>query len=689
MAEAKREIHWRPWGEEAFALSRKLGRPVLLDIGATWCHWCHVMEETTYSDDEVIRLVEEFYVPIKVDRDRNPEIDRRYQSLVGSVTGEGGWPLTAILTPEGDLITGGTYFPAKDGGGRPGLRRVLRDTANQWRTRSKTGGLDTYRLGTGEPKVPLSSDGEAQRKFLGSVSDSIETNFDELHGGFGLAPKFPHPFSVSLAFALEHSQHNERLGRIAWETLKHMADGGVHDQLGGGFHRYSVDAAWHIPHFEKLAIDQAFLLRNFLELHAVSHDEEALLVVRGIVGFCREVLSDSHPGLASSQDADRFPGDDGSYFTWTRRELAEHLTREELRVVQHRFGIDTDGTMPHDPDQNVLYRLFSNKEIAEAMGLSEEEVGRLLGSALQKMRGLRASRKVPAVDVTRYASVNGYLAGALALAGRVLGDTELVQAAEAAVGLFISPKIAQRGVPHEVSRDGDPRGWGILEDQASIAWGLLDLAEVTGKKSLLDSAHSLLEFISTKFTDSSGLLSDIAPDVFDGHIPSSAGQQRFPLEDTPLLSPNAAVALAWERFADLSGETGATDRAWKLFTAAIPHLEGTGFFASSMALAAHLHTIEPVKVTIVGDRARSQELLRSALETFHPRKVVLDGRAFDGMTLPPESEASLSQDSADAFAIICIGNRCLSPERDAVRLSESIRTAGRGAKDGKGPTLPG
>ncbi len=677
MVDARREIHWRPWGEEAFSDARKLGRPILLDIGATWCHWCHVMEETTYSDEEVTRLVEEYYIPVKVDRDRNPEVDRRYQFLVGSVTGEGGWPLTAILTPEGDLITGGTYFPPKDTGGRPGLRRILRDTHEQWKGRGKEGGMDTYRLGVGEPKAPLSADSTAQGKFFQGVLDSLQASYDDAHGGFGHAPKFPHPLSITLAFAAGKMRQDDRLAQIAVETLQRMAEGGVFDQLGGGFHRYSVDHGWHIPHFEKLATDQAFHLRNYIEAFEFTGEDRHLGVVREIVRYLREVMALPEGGFASSQDADRSPGDDGSYFTWSRKELLEILTRDEWRVFQRRYGVDTEGLMPHSSDQNVLFQLFPPEEIASSLNISLDATNALLTSAIGKAQSRRKDRKSPTVDPTRYAVPNGYLGGALALAGRLSADLELIGTAEKAVELFVGKDLPQSGVPHEVRPDGTRTGRGILEDQVAIASGLLDLAEVTGKATYLRSAGKLLEFIQTKFRDSSGLLSDIADGVFDGHIPPGAGDKRFPLEDAPLLSPNSAAAIALLRYADLTGTSEPATAASAIISSAIPHLEGAGFFASSIALAQLISQTEPLKVGVIGKGPAFSELLEIAVRHYYPRKLVLAASELADQAFPPGSLPATVSEGKKAMAIVCLGQRCLAPAYDVSELKERLASLGK------------
>ncbi|MCI4344582.1 MAG: DUF255 domain-containing protein, partial [Thermoplasmata archaeon] len=361
----EQSIDWFPWGSEAFELARRTNRPVLLDIGAAWCHWCHVMDEGTYADSEVARLLRSQFVTVKVDRDENPEVDRRYQRQVGALTGEGGWPLTAFLTPEGDVFLGGTYFPPQDGLGRPGFRRVLKEVARLWKEEPETirRNAAAVRDALGRSRDPGASPvGPSPSAFLESVRGHLLESFDTVNGGFGQAPKFPHPTGVAFllwdAFASREDGSAER----ARTTLLRMADGGLHDQVGGGFHRYAVDEGWHIPHFEKMGVDNAALLDVFVEGARRFGEPRFVETVRDTVDWVSSVLWQPHGGFGASQDADNAPGDDGSYFTWSRPELKAVLTADELRLVTRFFGVGSDGRMPHDPERNVLFRLMTVDE---------------------------------------------------------------------------------------------------------------------------------------------------------------------------------------------------------------------------------------------------------------------------------------------------------------------------------------
>ncbi|HTT25909.1 MAG TPA: DUF255 domain-containing protein, partial [Thermoplasmata archaeon] len=411
---AEQSIDWHPWGSEPFELAKSLRRPVLLDVGATWCHWCHVMDEGTYSDGEVARLIAEHFVAIKVDRDEHPEVDRRYQRQVGALTGEGGWPLTAFLTPDGMAFLGGTYFPAEDGHhGRPGLRRVLREVARIYAEEPEKVDQNTGALRDALARMrshgPPPGPAVGPTALIAQVAERLATSYDPVHAGFGHAPKFPHPSGLSFLLWSSFATGDARSAARARETLLRMADGGLFDQLGGGFHRYSVDEGWHVPHFEKMAIDNAALLGTYVEGAARFADarleETAGRTARWIV----EVLERPDGGFGASQDADNAPGDDGRFFTWSRAELRAILSEDELKAVTRHFGIGTEGRMPQDPDQNVLYRLMPVAEVARTIGRPVEEVERTIAGATAKMQEARARRPVPFVDPARYGLINGAL----------------------------------------------------------------------------------------------------------------------------------------------------------------------------------------------------------------------------------------------------------------------------------------
>jgi len=673
-AAREQAIDWYPWGEEAFEAAKRLNRPVLLDIGAVWCHWCHVMDEGTYSDDTVARLIGQHFVAVKVDRDANPEVDRRYQRQVNALTGEGGWPLTAFLTPKGETFFGGTYFPAQEGLGRPGFRQVLLEISRLWReepnkirenTQALATALTHEHHGTGRGTA-LSSSG-----FIASVRSSVLSSYDPINGGFGMAPKFPHPTAVSFLFWDSFASDSEGSAERARLTLSRMADGGVYDHIGGGFHRYSVDEGWHIPHFEKMSIDNGALLAAYAEGYRRFRDDGFREVMRGTVGWIQSTLADPKGGFGASQDADNAPGDDGSYFTWSRPELKALLDTRELRLLTRYFGVGSQGRMPHDPERNVLFRLMSVEEAAEGSGLDAAQARKALDGAIQKLAAARLRRPRPTVDPALYASLNGGFIRALAAASVVLDDPALLAAARRTADRFLTEGYsASRGVAHQVGLPG-AQGFGHLEDQAEFAWGLVELAGRTVDPAYLVRAIELYELILSKFRVEGMPLRDIAPDLYDGPVIGALGEPAFPVEDMPHLSANSAVALGLLRLASLTGDDRWRTEARQLISTCLSRLERAGLFGAGMALAAGIAETEPVRVVVQGKGPQAEALWQAARSAWHPNVWVFRGTPPTPFSLPEELVTAASEPEA-ARALVCWGMRCAPPVTDPEQLRSLV-----------------
>ncbi len=672
---AEQPIEWHPWGPEPFEIARRTGRPVLLDVGASWCHWCHVMDEGTYSDGEVARLLAQHFVAVKVDRDQHPEVDRRYQRQVGALTGEGGWPLTAFLTPEGEVFLGGTYFPPTDGHGRPGLRRVLQEVARLWRdeperlrenARGIQGSLQRMRSARS-----VAADG--LEGFVARVRGEMLSSYDPVNGGFGMAPKFPHPTAVSFLLWDAFAQRTESSAERARETLRRMAEGGLYDHVGGGFHRYSVDEGWHVPHFEKMASDNAALLSAYVEGAQRFGDPRFEEVVRGTVAWVRDVLSVPEGGFGASQDADNAPGDDGSYFTWTRPELKSALPAEEFRLVVRLYGVDTDGRMPHDPERNVLFRFVPLAEAADGLVLPRGAEA-TLASALETLRRVRGARPTPTVDPAVYADLNGRLIGAFARAGSYLGDATILADARRAADRIL--KVAYRpgeGVAHRLDPDG-PRGFGLLEDQVAFAGGLVELAGALAEPSYLRPGVELLELVDREFRGEDGLLRDVAPRLYDGPRVGGVGEPSYPLEDSPHLSANAGAVLAFLRLAALVHDDQWSTKARGLLGPIAARIGGAGLFAAGAAWAAGLLGTEPASVVVEGSGPEAAALLRGARRAWHPNVWVFAGRPAAPFSFPAEGTESAT---GSTRALVCFGKVCVPPVTSPESLSPLLASGGR------------
>jgi len=350
-------IAWQEWGEAAFRQAQQENKPILLDIGAVWCHWCHVMDRESYDNPEIAQIVNERFIAIKVDRDERPDIDSRYQIAVSSISGQGGWPLTAFLTPEGKPFYGGTYFPPEDHYGRPSFKRTLLAIADAYREKHGDVVEQAKLVENAISRAESFPGGKAgfSPTTVDRILESTVKLFDAEHGGFGGAPKFPHPGALDLIIDQSVRTNDQELRRVFVTTLEAMARGGVYDQLAGGFHRYSVDERWIVPHFEKMSYDNSELLKNYVHAYQATGREFFAAVARDIIRWMDDWLSDrTRAGFYASQDADFSMEDDGDYFTWTREEAQAVVTPQEAEVASLHYDINEVGEMHHHAAKNVL-----------------------------------------------------------------------------------------------------------------------------------------------------------------------------------------------------------------------------------------------------------------------------------------------------------------------------------------------
>jgi len=416
-------VHWHEWGEEAFATAQRENKPILLDIGAVWCHWCHVMDRESYDDPEIAQIVNDRFIAVKVDRDERPDIDSRYQAAVSAISGQGGWPLTAFLTPDGRPFYGGTYFPPSDQYGRPSFKRVLLAISDAYHEKNgevvEQAKMVESALSQSESFAGRS--GEFSAGVIDAIVKSVLGMFDPGNGGFGSAPKFPHPAALDLLIDQYARSGDEHLRNVFVTTLEKMARGGVYDQLAGGFHRYSVDERWVVPHFEKMCYDNSELLKNYVHAYQATGSEFFASVARDIIRWMDEWLSDrERGGFYASQDADYSMDDDGDYFTWTLEETRAVLTEEEANVASLHYDIHEIGEMHHNPAKNVLYVRASVEEIAKRLSMPSAGVETLLQSAKEKMYAARLKRPTPYVDKTVYVGWNAMCVSAYLQAARAL-----------------------------------------------------------------------------------------------------------------------------------------------------------------------------------------------------------------------------------------------------------------------------
>jgi uncharacterized protein YyaL (SSP411 family) len=673
---AHQPVQWREWNADAFALAKAQDKPILLDIGAVWCHWCHVMDRESYENAEVARVINESFIPVKVDRDERPDIDSRYQVAVSALTGQGGWPLTAFLTPDGKPFFGGTYFPPDDRGGRPGMKRLLEAIAHNYRTQRDQihDSAEKIAGALGEVEHFKSGEEAADEKVVKAIVESIGGMFDAQNGGFGSSPKFPHPSAVDLLLEVYLETRQDWPLNMVTSTLEHMGRGGVYDQIGGGFHRYSVDERWIVPHFEKMSYDNAGLLGNYLRAFQVTGNQFFREIALGILGFLENVLSHPEAGFYASQDADINLDDDGDYFTWTLEELNAALDGQEANVGALYYHVESQGEMHHNPAKNVLFIDQPLSAIAARLKLDEAKVAALLASAQRKMADARVRRQTPFIDKSIYISWNGMLISALLEAYRVLGIKGERDRALATLDLLMAKAYDhEKGMYHTLV-EGSPRIEGLLEDQVFIIAALLDAYEITGTRTYFDRALELMEITVRRFWDQkAGGFFDTAQDLADRH--GSLTTPRKPFQDSPTPAPNAVAALVLDRLDVLADREDFGEKAEVTLALFASKGGQYGLFAATYGLALLHHLRAPVDVVVVGEAGdeRTVNLLRAAYDAPRAGKRVF---AFEpgivkARDLPAGLASTLPELPFDGvpLALVCEGSACHPPvhTREALR----------------------
>jgi uncharacterized protein len=671
---AHQPVDWHEWGETAFARAKAEDKPLLLDIGAVWCHWCHVLDRESYEDANLAKIINEHFVPVKVDRDERPDVDSRYQSAISAISGQGGWPLTGFLMPDGRPFYGGTYFPPMDQHGRPSFRRVLLAVADAYKNKREE------LLKTADALAEAVTKGEifsgARGGFDPGVVDaqigSMTQQFDIRHGGFGNGPKFPHASAVDLLLERYRQTGEKHLLAMAETTLEKMAKGGVYDQLAGGFHRYSVDERWLVPHFEKMSYDNSELLKNYVHGWQVTQNPLLHETAESIIGWVNEVLSDqANGGFYASQDADYSLDDDGDYFTWTLAEVRSVLPATEARMIELLYDVEANGEMHHNPEKNVLWVSRDATEIAETLGQDETSVRLSLASAKGKMLAARKLRPTPFVDQTMYSGWNAMFVSAYLGASRVLSGSIAAGCKEFA--LKTSDRMLREawdeknGFAHRI---GGPRLRGSLDDQVFGVMALLDAYEATLDAKYFQAARRTLDIAIEKYGDAEGGgFFDCASDA-----PAMGGLdvRRKPFQDSPTPSANSVAVMALTRMHAYTDDSKYHDRAKETLEAFAGVAAQYGLFAATYGLAAALVAEYPTQVVITGQAGdpASRKLEEAANSVYRLGKAVLRVMPETSLESFPvalrQTLPHLPKDKAQA--LICKGNTCLPPTSDAGHL---------------------
>ncbi|MCC7235672.1 MAG: thioredoxin domain-containing protein [Bryobacterales bacterium] len=631
---AHNPVDWYPWGEEAFEKARKEDKPVFLSIGYSTCHWCHVMERESFENEDTAEVLNRLFVPVKVDREERPDIDRVYMMFVQATTGSGGWPMSVWLTPELRPFYGGTYFPPDARYGRPGFKHILESVAQAWlhdRDKIVHSGEEVLKqlaqhAGSGAGVSSRVEDSVAEDLF-----SHLRRGYDSLRGGFGGAPKFPHPASLSFLFRFHAATGSGEALEMAAHTLLAMARGGMYDQIGGGFHRYSVDDRWFVPHFEKMLYDQAQLVTAFAEAYQITGDEGLATIARDTIEYVLRDLRDPGGAFYSAEDADSIADPahphekgEGAFYIWSDEELRA-LLGGDAAVFAFRHGVRPDGNVENDPQReftgrNILFQAHSIEETAERFGLTSEAAASTLSACRQKLLAARATRIRPHLDDKILTAWNALMISGLALASRAFQEPRYRDAAEAAAGFLLATLWdAPSGRLLRRYRAGEAAIDGFLDDYAGFANALVDLYEATFVPRYLEAAEGIARALCARFEDQAG----------GGFYSSAEGDTSLILRlkdeyDGAEPSGNSLAVMALLRLSAITGNEEFRRSAERALTALSPRLNSQPVSAPMMVAAHMLARARPRQIVFTGPAA---ETLRGAADLrFLPGVTLLAAR---------------------------------------------------------------
>jgi uncharacterized protein YyaL (SSP411 family) len=683
-------VQWHPWGEVAFARAQAEDKPILLDIGAVWCHWCHVMDRESYEDPELAALINEHFVAVKVDRDERPDVDARYQAAVSSISGQGGWPLTGFLTPDGHPYFGGTYFPREDRYGRPGFGRVLLTMSQVWKDR-RNEALESASsvMAAIEHNESFSGrDGELSLALVDKIAGSILSQFDPRNGGFGSQPKFPHPAALDLLLEIAMQRDNEQAREAFVTTLDKMARGGVYDQLAGGFHRYSVDEHWVVPHFEKMLYDNTELLRNYVHGFQSVVRADFLETAKEIIGWLDASMTDrDRGGFYASQDADIDLDDDGDYFTWTLDEAKVVLDPDELELITRYYDIGELGDMHHNPAKNVLHRKFTLEEVAGQIGKPVDELRALLASARSRLLAARAGRPTPFIDRTLYTgwnamAITAYLETARVLRMESARDFALLTLRRLLAEAWSGEDYLAHVIAYPSRRPSDrtaaERVPGTLDDYAFTVHACIDGWLASGRMEFYHAAVRIADAMISKLYDQTAdAFYDTAPPQ-KGTALGALSARRKPLQDAPTPAGNPTAAAALLRLEALTGRARYREIAEDTLASFAGIVGHFGLYAGSYGLAVERLLLDPIQVVVVGSGPEAARLEALAVARYGVNKTVMRIAPF--RLVPggvPEALAEMllqvpKPEGAEVYAIVCRGRTCLPPITDGEALLAAL-----------------
>ncbi len=658
---AHNPVDWHPWGPRALQEASESDRPILLSVGYSACHWCHVMERESFEDPEIAELMNRLFVNVKVDREERPDVDSLYMNYVQMTTGSGGWPLTVFLTPDRVPFYGGTYFPPEDRFGRPGFSRVLQNVADAYRSRRDE--LNQMRPAIIERLSQASRfetpQTEIRRQLMDEAATHLSRQFDPRHGGFGSAPKFPSSMVLAFLLRYQHRSGSKSSLEMVAQTLDAMARGGMYDQLGGGFHRYSVDDRWLVPHFEKMLYDNALLSRLYLEAYQVTGNQSFRRVAEGILEYVQREMTGPSGGFYSAEDADS-EGEEGKFYVWSLEEIQDALPADVAPLFCEFYGVSATGNFE---GHNILHVPAPTDQFVQRHGMEESELDRMLAVARARLLELRAERIRPGLDDKVLASWNGWMLHAFAVGAWTLGRQDFLETAQRNAR-FLDEQMLREGRVFRAWKEGEARLNGYLEDYSAVAEGFLALYQVTGTDRWLKLARQLTEVVIERFWDSK------QGDFYftaDDHEELLVRQKEHLDNATPSGNSNTCANLL--RLAVLTGEKQYRELGQRM-------LERLGLASAQhpLAFGNWLQCLDffigPVaELAVLGEEAERRSLLEPLRRRFLPNRVLVqasqaraDLPLLEGKPQPPSG----------AVAYVCRDNTCGPPAKSPEELAAQL-----------------
>ena len=665
---AHNPVDWYPWGEEALAAARDADRPILLSVGYSACHWCHVMERESFEDEQIAQRMNAYFINIKVDREERPDVDEIYMTAVQAMTGQGGWPMTVFLTPDLKPFYGGTYFPPEDRHGRPGFPRVLQAIADYYRENRAGVAEKTAELmrALQQHAQFLTPGGVPGEEVLDGACEQLKSTYDRTYGGFGGAPKFPPSMSLSLLLRRYARRGDQHALEIAEHTLKRMAKGGMYDQLGGGFHRYSVDERWLVPHFEKMLYDNALLVWTYLEAYQATQDEFYREVVEHTLGYVLREMTQPAGGFYAAQDADS-EGEEGLFFTWLLEDIEALLGEEDAALFARYYGVVPEGNFEHG--RNILHVENELEGVALFLKVAPERLAQVVERGSAVLLAARQQRVAPGRDDKILTAWNGLMISAMARAYQVIGEESYLRAAVEAADFILERMVCDGRLLHTY-KDGRARISAYQDDYACLVNGLLDLYEASFELRFFAAAERWAAEMVARFWDGEhGGFFYAGAEATDLIV-----RTKNPFDNaTP--SGNSLGALALLRLGAMKGDQALWqqgEQALVLFEQLLRRAPSAG---AQMLCALDFYLARPTEIALVGDQAECCAFAAALHGCFVPNKVVLAASvgADEAAAALPLLEGKLS---VSGRAYVCRDETCSQPLTTAADLVEQLKAEG-------------